>query len=379
MRLKIGIDARFATRSPIRGIGNYSRFLISELTSCAPDVLFYLYISDEDSENILPEEPNVIIKRIRVPFYPLWEQLSLPYFTWKDGIDILHSLGNTAPVFLPKSCKLVLSLMDVMFLKSADQTPSPTNLYQRLGKFYRKILVPVIARRARKIITISEFSKRDILDSIHDISGSVVEVIYLSCNPYFRDKTNSEFALKIEGKYILILGAEDPRKNTLRAVNAYVELVKQCEIAENLVIVGYSNWKKSASFKVIKKAQLLDRVVILDYISTQELVDLYRNASLFLFPSIYEGFGIPLIESFNVGCPVVASKSTSIPEVGGGAAIYVDPLSVEDIVEKIKFTINDSHLLEELIIKGFERANIFCWKKTALKTLDVYKLVSQEK
>lgn len=376
--MKIGIDARFITRQPRRGIGNYSLNLVNELVKIDPAIEYILYIAQPDYEKILPRLPNVKIRLLWPSFYPIWENVALPIAVKKDKIDLLHCLGNTAPLFLHSSVRMILSIMDVMFLQTGDFVPKPNTLYQGLGRFYRSHLVPHVARKADKIVTISDFSKNDILQLMPGISINKVQVTYLSCDSHFKfqpdkpeadiDSINDLFA----SPYILCLGAEDPRKNTFRFVKAYLSLLKSNRISENLVISGYANWEESAAFEAVCTAGAKSKVRFLNFVSIERLALLYRNATAFAYPSLYEGFGIPILEAYSSGCPVIASNVTSIPEVGGDAALYFDPWSVSSIEAALLQIIRDSELRKKLVTSGLKRADEFTWVEAARKTLSIY-------
>jgi glycosyltransferase involved in cell wall biosynthesis len=322
-----------------------------------------------------------------MPSFPLWEQISLPLAARSDNLDLLHCLGNTAPIFMPKSVQLVLSLMDVMFLQKGEFVPKPTNNYQAFGRIYRSIIGPRCARIAAQVITISEFSRGDILQLIPELDSDRVQVTHLSCDPVFKPVLSAitkagEIDLAGRRPYIFSLGANDPRKNTLRVVNSYLTVLKRYAIDYDLVICGYSNFEISEAYLAVVKAQATDRVKFLPFVSILELSDLYRNATMFIYPSLYEGFGIPLLEAFSSGCPVIASNVTSIPEVGGDAAIYVNPLIEEDICEAIYGLLQNMNLRQSLIQRGYDRASAFSWAEAARQTLSIYescKLISSKK
>jgi len=375
--MRIGIDARFITRQPRRGIGNYSLNLVAELVRLDPSVEYFLYISQPDIEGILPKLPNVTIRRLWMPFYPLWENIALPLAAWKDRIEILHSLGNTAPLVMPPGVRLVLSLMDVMFLQSGEFIPVPTNSYQKFGRIYRSFVVPRCVRLAKAVITISDYSKQDIFHLISGIDSSLITVTHLSCDAVFSNTRKSVSEKHAGGvlstPFIFCLGADDPRKNTLRLVRSYIQLLNEFGIKEDLVISGYRNWESSESYQAVIDAGVEDRVQFLNFIDIDELAQLYKTANIFVYPSLYEGFGIPILEAFSSGCPVVASNVTSIPEVGGDAALYFDPLSEKQIAEAVFQILNDINLRSSLIERGYRRARQFSWTKTAQNTLEVYK------
>ncbi|PUE60912.1 hypothetical protein B9Z45_06205 [Limnohabitans sp. 2KL-17] len=374
----VGIDARFITRQPRRGIGTYSLNLVNELVRLDPSVEFILYIAESDIECLLPQLPNVRIRQLWPYSYPLWENIALPIATKQDNLDLLHCLGNTAPLFLPSSVQLVLSIMDVMFLQSGEFVPKPTTRYQAWGRLYRSYLVPFVARHAKKIITISDFSRDDIVKSVHGVAIDKVCVSYISCDKVFVDSqaaTNTNISSineEIGNSFIFCLGAEDPRKNTLRFVQAYLNLLKKGIISENLIISGYANWEMSASFQAVRAAGAENNVKFLKFVAIEDLALLYHKATVFAYPSLYEGFGIPILEAFSSGCPVMASNLTSIPEVGGDAALYFDPLSVSAMEAALLQIIRNPELRQELVACGYERVKQFTWAETARKTMTVY-------
>jgi glycosyltransferase involved in cell wall biosynthesis len=377
--MRVGIDARFVTRYPRRGIGTYSLNLISELVKVDKTIDYVLYIDRPDVEGILPEADNVRVRRLRMPLYPLWEQVALPLAASRDRLDVLHCLGNTAPLVLPTHVRRVLSLMDVMFLQSGEFIPKPTTAYQRAGRLYRSLVSPRNARASDAVITISEFSRGDIIRLIPNLVADRVAVTHLDCDSIFSNQPGALLpATETHSPFILCLGAEDPRKNTQRAVRAYLSAVKQYGIRENLIVSGYANWERSAAFREVQLAGASERVKFLGFVSIDALAQLYREATLFLYPSLYEGFGIPMLEAFASGCPVVASKVTSMPEVGGEAALYVNPTDESDIEQAIVRLVTDASLRRGLVDRGHVRRKEFGWSLTARRTLDIYRQVTSD-
>jgi glycosyltransferase involved in cell wall biosynthesis len=280
-------------------------------------------------DGVLPLAPNVKIRRLWPSTYPLWEQLALPLAAHRDELDILHALGNTAPVWLPSHIKLVLSLHDVMFLQSGQLIPKPYTLYQRAGRLYRSLVSPLNAHRSQAVITVSNFSQKDILKFIPGLFKQKVLSIHNACDPQFgltvpRNKKMND------RPFLLCLGASDPRKNTLKIVQAYLNIIKNHGLEHDLIIAGYQNWENSPSHRLVRKAHAESRVIFRPFLTVDELIMLYQQATALLYISLYEGFGIPILEAFISGCPVIASNTTSIPEVGSDAAIYVDPRLLVD-------------------------------------------------
>lgn len=373
--MRIGIDARFITRRPRRGIGNYSLHVVSALIKLYPEAQFILYISIPDSEGILPSGSNVTVRQLKMPLYPLWEQLALALAARRDGLDILHCMGNTAPLFMPASVHLILTLHDAMFLQSGDFVPTPTNRYQAWGKRYRSFVAPLCARKSSHVLAVSEFSRQDILALIPGLDPARVHVTYNSYDPLFQHlstRTEEPEQSTVKPAYIFALGADDPRKNIKRLVTAYLQLIAENNGLPDLIISGYARWEQSDAYRLVKDAGATSRVKFLGFIDIEELVALYRGASLFVYPSLYEGFGIPILEAFSSGCPVIASNVTSIPEVGGDAALYVDPLSVEHIKTAVLQVLQDDALRDTLVQKGHMRALQFTWEEAAHQTFTIY-------
>lgn len=376
--MRIGIDARFITDMPRRGIGNYSLNLIKEIVKIDAVNNYIFYIATPDIEKILPRASNVEIKIISPSFYPLWENILLPIAAKKDRLDILHCLGNTAPLLLSRSTKLIVTIHDVIFLNEGESVPKPLTFYQKLGRIYRSFIVPRIAASSKYIITISEYSRQEILNNIPTIDPRKVFVSYQSCDLIFKDFQCNVKSIELASRetlkkpFIFCLGAEDPRKNTLRVVRAYLNLFEKNLISENIVICGYNKWENSESFRLVKEAEAQDKVIFLGFIENKELAFLYHNAIAFIYPSISEGFGIPMLEAFSSGCPVIASDTTSIPEIGGNAALYFNPLNLVQIENAIIKIVNSSHIRDMLQTKGYERANQFTWSDAAQRTIKIY-------
>jgi glycosyltransferase involved in cell wall biosynthesis len=378
--MRVGINAYFVTRLPRRGIGTYALNLIRVMVESYPDIEFYLYMQNLDFEGVLPVAPNVRVRRVAAPLYPIWEQVSLPLAAYRDKVDLLHSLGNTGPVIGMGDIRQVLTIHDVMFLQMGEFASKPVTLYQKIGRWYRAKVTPRCARSFQELITVSEFSKRDILSLMPEVDPGHIAVTYEGCDPVFSEATKDSAPgclvsdeLNVIDPFIFCLGADDPRKNTLTMVMSYLKLVREHGVTENLVIAGYKDWENSLAYKAVVQAGANDRVKFLPFVSIEELVSLYRRAVMFAYPSLYEGFGIPILEAFNTGCPVVASGITSIPEVGGDAVLYFNPESVEELTAAMLRVIVDPELRVAMISKGRARAIQFGWDRVANQTINVYR------
>lgn len=365
----IGIDARFAVHNR-RGIGNYTLRLIQNLAEIDKTNEYILYIDKEDVENVLPQECNFKVKRLWPSNYLIWEQIVLPLQAQKDKLDVLHCTGNTAPLYVDKRICLVSSIMDVMYLKGYSILPRSSSMYQRFGRIYRKIVVPRTIKHVSKIITISNFSKNDILRHIPNMEGDKINVIYLAADGRFHymhnkieafNKVKDKFG--INSSYILALGGVDPRKNTKFIVENFIELKRERRIVEKLVVVGTPNWRQT---------NCKEDIIFTDFVSEEDLVLLYNCATVFLYPSLYEGFGIPPLEAMACGVPVITSNITSIPEIAGDAAVQINPQDPEELKASILALLDDEKLRGRLKERGFRQAENFSWKRMAEETLKVY-------
>jgi glycosyltransferase involved in cell wall biosynthesis len=302
----------------------------------------------------------------------------LPLWAQQDGIDILHCPANTAPVALSKRIKLVVTIHDVMYLlPSAVLSPSKVRR-QQLGKLYRRMVVPSAARRAQRIITVSEFSKREIVEHL-GIVPDRIRVIHEGIDPGFAAPVGSlpspppEIAAAIaESSFILALGAGDPRKNTLAVIRVYASRWREFSHQEKLVIVGLRDWRSSAAYSLACQLQVAQRVLFAGYVSEASLTWLYSRARCFLYPTHYEGFGFPVLEAMACGVPVIASDCTSVAEIAGGAAILVDPASDKSIGDSLVRLLGDESLRRRLISQGRERVGNFDWQDTVQETQKVY-------
>ncbi|WP_151736546.1 glycosyltransferase family 4 protein ['Paenibacillus yunnanensis' Narsing Rao et al. 2020] len=382
--MNIGIDARFAIHNR-RGIGNYTLNLLCHLAELDKENLYFLYIDKEDEENVLPTQPNFIIRNLMQRNYFLWEQLYFPIAAKKDKVDIIHCTGNTSPIthILPKKTKIITTLHDVMFLKGKSVIPTPNSRYQKMGRIYRKFVVNRMMKYVELIITVSTFSKNDILRHFPWYDNKKIQVIYEAANDCFKDDVRldefSDIPNKMNGdNYILTLGADDHRKNTRLVIEKYIEAIKDGRIDCNLVIVGMPNWRNSEMYSIVEKTEFANKIIFMDFINETELVYLYKNATMFLYPSLYEGFGIPPLESMACGTPVITSNTTSIPEIVEDAALTINPSSGEELKQGIIELFNNEMLRKELSVKGLQRVQKFSWRNMAFNTLEVYKSLMEK-
>lgn len=305
-----------------------------------------------------------------------WRQIILPYKLKRQKVNVLHSPSFFAPWIL--SCSSVITIHDASYLYYPQG-------YNPLWLFYFKHSVTLGMKRANKIIAVSKHTKKDILRNF-TISAEKIEVIYEGVTQKFASIRNNAVKCRFRKKYklddeiILFVSELNFRKNIPTLLNAYYLFKnKHSEFKTTkykLVLCGQKG--KVFNAKILSQTEelnLKNDVIFLDHIPDDDLPLLYNVATLFIFPSLYEGFGLPPLEAMACGCPVIASNTSSLPEVIGEAGILVDPLDAQGFANAMNRITTDDSLRKELIKKGIERARLFSWEKAAKETLAVYRQV----
>jgi glycosyltransferase involved in cell wall biosynthesis len=380
--MKIGIDARTIINR--RGIGNVVFHLLQGLSKIPYECSFVIYVDDFKSIELIPRDPRFSVKVLRPNIYPIWEQIRLPLSVMQDDLDILHCPGNSAPVFLTRRVKLVLSIMDVMFMFPSIQLPKSPSWYQRFGREYLKYVVPIVAKRAAAITTISSFSRNDITQYI-DVPPDRVNVIWLAANescsitPDSSQLNAMRTSFQLNDPFVLALGAVDPRKNTETILRSFLKFKQQHPCVIKLALVGLPSRGIEKFRRVADDLGIGNDVVFAGFVSEDDLVALYNAAELLLYPSLYEGFGLPILEAMKCGTPVITSSCGSIPEIAGDAALMADPHDEDAIANAIKMVLTNKIVYKSLVEKGKVRADLFSWQVAAEKTFAVYRSVMMPK
>ncbi len=370
--MRVGLDARplLGKRS---GVGNYTYNLVKHLGKIDREneySLFYTFLRCKSSDCFKIENPNFQRKGFRFPSRLLelsWRYLPLFSIDSLIGkVDVFHSTNFLSPY--QKRGKSVITIHDLGFMIA------PENANRHVQSYFRRWL-PFCARNADLLIAVSQNTREDIIKLLK-IPEERIRVIYNGIEEIYqpgREKDiSSPLFKKLPEDYVLFVGTLEPRKNLLRLIEGF-SLFKKGGGKEKLVIAGEKGWSYESIFETVEKLNLEKEVIFSGYLSQEDLPALYRSASLFLFPSLYEGFGLPPLEAMACGVPVIASRVSSLPEVLGEAAILVNPYNTEEIAQAIKNTLEDERLRASLIEKGFARAKLFSWEKTARETLGVYK------
>jgi len=373
--MRIAIDARMLLTRPT-GIGRYIFNLVKYLGVIDRVNEYIVLTNDRKLINIPGMHSNIHIEQVNSRPMTIAEQFALPLVLNRLKCDVFHAPSFVIPRMLPS--KSVITLHDLTHIKFNGE-------FNKLVQLYYKCIVRPSTKKARLIIADSESSKKDIINWAN-IDASRVRVTSLAVENNYRlvnDKNvlkNVKIKYKIGKEYILYNGNKKPHKNVESLVKAFCRLRTEKKIDYSLVIVGERNDNEAETNylgleKIVNDYKLLNEVIYTGHVADDDLVLLYNAAAVFVFPSFYEGFGLPPLEAMSCGCPVVASNSSSLPEVCGDAAQYVDPYNIDDIVEGIYKVFSDDKLRKDLIRKGFLRAAAFSWEKCARETLSIYEEV----
>lgn len=362
----VGIDVRLAAKH-LRGIGRYVSRLVNELVLIDTENQYFLYSDRIDAKGQLPKASNFRLKVFGPPAYPVWEQAFLPLQAAKDKLDVLHSPANTCPLMLLGKTRIAVTVHDLTFLKPPRIVPTEMTLYQHLGKAYRQLTARLGRACVNMYLADSYATARDLRQMLK-IPCRRIRVVHLGID----DSESPDSDLSLKKPYIFHVGGAAPSKNTARMIKAFAALPRPFS-KYNLAIAGVKESRQKQFRLMTQELGLGDRIVLLPYLSESQMSQAYSHASLVVMPSLYEGFGFPVLEAMKAGAPVVAANTSSLPEVGGDACRYVNPYSTSDMASVIANVLSDSALRTEMIEKGLRQTENFSWHETARRTLDVYR------
>jgi len=372
--MHIGIDVRMIDKT---GIGQYIKNLIFNLAKIDKANHYTLFLNKVQQENYIDTRKNDNFEKrfIRSPIFTIKEQIEFPFRLVLKNIDVFHSPHFILPLLYPmKYIVTIHDLIPIIF---------PEELTSKRAKIYYRSMLFSATQRANKIIAVSNYTKKDIVN-ICNIPPIKIEVVYEGVNDWYRpikDKhilDNIKRKFSINGEFLLYVGLSKPHKNLVRLIKAFKILRKNVKIDLKLVIAGKIDPRYPEPRKITNKLDLKEDIIFTDFVSDQDLILLYNAAKIFVFPSLYEGFGLPPLEAMACGTPVVSSRVTSLAETLDGAALTFDPLDIYDMADKIYQVVRDENLRRELREKGIRWVKKFSWEKCARETLKVYEKVYNE-
>ena len=373
--MKIGIEAQRIFRKNKHGMDYVVLQEIKELQQMDTVHEYYVFVKPGE-DRCVADSKNVHVIEIDMPSYPLWEQWALPRAAKKAGVDILHCTSNTAPIWC--DIPLVLTLHDIIFLEPRDKQNK--SLYQNLGWLYRRLDVPRILDKCRRIITVSNFEMENIISKLN-IPRERMAMIYNGYNAWFKPLEDTQEVYKKymdEPGFFFFLGNTDPKKNTERTLVAYANYLNQSTVKRKLLMADLDPAYLNDIIERNHIETIRDHIVMPGYIVNSDLPYIYHSAFAFLYTSLRESFGIPLLEAMACGTPVITSNTSSMPEIGGSNAILVNPESSEEITAMMLRLEKDPEFYARQKQVGLSRAQSFSWKYTAEQLLVLYEQVYKE-
>ncbi|MEA2020338.1 MAG: glycosyltransferase family 1 protein [Patescibacteria group bacterium] len=380
--MKIGFDASQITAPQKAGTGNYSYCLAQALAACDSDNSYIFFFrknpSDQVKETIFARNSDFSYKVLETSF--LWTHGALAKETFLGELDLLFMSYPTLPLIRDPSLKTVVTFHDLGF----DFLPE----YQKfLKKYFLRLFPRIAAKQATRIIAVSSSTKEALVEK-YNVSPAKVSVIYEGVDVPRFQKTYSSVEKKatfskynVKKPFILFVGTIQPRKNLERLIAAFSRLKQRSDekLANlSLVLAGKRGWLADEVYLAPQKYKVGSWVNFLGRVPDEDLPLLYQEAECVAFPSLLEGFGLPVLEAMAAGTSVVTSRVSSLPEVGGDAAFYVDPQDVESIASGLYKVLTDVDLREKLIEKGLQRVGDFSWESSAKKLLNVFEKVDKK-
>ena len=352
------------------GVSGYIRQLLAHLPAAAPDLRLTAFTPDVDLDADLTLRRSTRwdtrwpLRRI------LWEQAALPVLAWREQLDLLHGAVNVNPALAP--CPSIVTVHDLSFMRYPQAFPP-------VQRVYLQSQVRRSARAARRVIAVSHATKQDVVE-LFGVAPERIDVVHNGVDASFCPAPAGQIEAfrrrqGLPERYVLHLGTLEPRKNLVRLVQAFAQVKAQDsgQPPVKLVLAGGKGWSYDAIFAEVGRLGLEQEVIFPGYIADQELAWWYRAAAVFAYPSLMEGFGLPVLEAMACGAPTVTSTISSLPEVAGDAALLVDPSSVDALAAALQRLLADTALVEALRGRGQTQAARFPWSRTAQQTAAVYR------
>jgi glycosyltransferase involved in cell wall biosynthesis len=368
--VRIGIDAR---KLHDFGIGTYIRNLLRQLVRMDHDTEFVLLCRplDRQTLSLLGENFRPVVET--AANYSIAEQFKIPWALRRERVELFHAPHYVLPPLV--SCRSVVTIHDCIHLMFPQYLPS------RLALAYARTSIMMASKRANRVLTVSESSKRDILRFV-DVPADKIDVIYNAYDEQFGVEPREEDVVRVRERYqlhdefVLYAGNVKPHKNLERLIDAF-HIVRNRGLDHlKLVLIGDEISKYAALRRAVHQHQLHKYVRFLGYLPEATLAVMYRLAGVFVFPSLYEGFGLPPLEAMASGTPVVTSNVSSLPEVAGDAAVLVDPYDPVAIADGIYTVLTDEAIRRDLRQKGIARASQFSWEQSVRRVREIYKEVA---
>jgi glycosyltransferase involved in cell wall biosynthesis len=368
--MRIAINTRFAWYGYEEGYGRFTRELSSRLPHAAPDDEF-LFLDDRSHAGCLSDAPNLRQRTLGPParhplLWKLWYDLRVPSALQQGRADVFFSPDGICS--LHTSVPQVVAIHDLAFLRDNSYLPA-------LQRLYYKVYTPEFIRRARKVVTVSECSREDI-HRHYPFARGKVEVVYNAADPSFAPMSWEERAAYREAltegrEYFLYVGSVHPRKNLVNLLRAFSLFKKRQRSNMLLLVAGRMAWRNGEFEQALSTFRHRHDVRLMGYVPRDHMPGLVASAYALVYPSLWEGFGIPVLEAMQSGVPVVCSGNSSLPEVAGEAGLYFDPLQPEEMGRQLSLIYRDEALRSAMVARGLERAQRFSWDESARRLLAI--------
>ena len=342
------------------------------------EYILYVEKSYDGDLGVLPENFRIIRTRVssKSPLLRIiWDAFILPLRLIKNKVDVLYLPSHSAALLI-KVKPVVLTIHDLTEYQLKQH-------YSKSRMLYRKLMLPISTRLADRIITVSEYTKNEII-RILKVDEQKISILHNAANGRFKTVNHGTCKKVLENKhkitfpFLLYIGQiQHPNKNLVGLLHAFARIKPSFDKPYKLVFVGKEHLSSEIVYKTAGELNLTKDVVFTGYVPTEDLPFFYNAAEVFVYPSLYEGFGIPVVEAMACGCPVITSNRSSLPEVSGDAGLLVDPDDVDEIAEAMLKVLTDSAKREQMIEKGFEQIKKFSWKDSAKKTIDIFESISK--
>lgn len=373
--MKIGVDAQRLFRPKKHGMEIVSLEILRSLQTTHTNNQYEVFVKkDEDDACLQTSEPLRVHTTAALP-YPIWEQLYLPYLAKKNKVQLLHCCANTAPLFCP--VPLVVTIHDLIYM---DDVAFKGSAYQNVGNVYRRWIVPTVAKNAAAIITVSAYAKEQISKRLK-IPAHKIFVVHNGVNEKYQLITAESILQPFRDKhqlpaqFFLHFANEAPRKNTIGTLKAFAQYCIGNQQPLKLVLTNMTSTKLQQLLHSIAASACLPYIICMNYVPANELPILYNAATIFLYPSYSEGFGLPVVEAMACGTAVITANNSSLPEVAGDAAMLINASNDAALCEAMLTLSADENKRNDFIKKGLEQARKFSWSDAAKKTTEVYSTV----
>ena len=348
------------------GISSYIYNLLRHLPGTASEMEYTVFLNERRYKG--PPGLRLQVSRLptnRPPMRILWEQALLPWVARGEGIDLLHTMAFVGPMV--SSCPFVTTVHDLSFLFYPQS-------FRALRRYYLRVFARMSARRAQRVIAVSESTKQDLVET-YGISAAKIDVVHNGVDASFQPLPADQVAAfrqqrGLPDRFVLFVGTLEPRKNVVSLIEAYAKLPRE---RPPLLLVGGKGWFYDEIFGLVEALALTNEVHFAGFVPAEELPLWYNAADLFVYPSIYEGFGLPPLEAMACGTAVITSTASSLPEVVGKAGKLVDPSDIDALATAMEQVLADRDLREQMQAAGLVQAGGFSWKKSARQTVDSYR------